>query len=221
MAFWNAPIDVPNHSLRACEAAVAMRQVLRALNDSDGFGLQAERGPGAVLSAGIGIAAGPVLVGNMGLTSRFDYSCIGDAVNTASRIESGCKEVRYDILVTGAVRRDAAELAFLYAGALQMKGKSHREPSFILVGDGHMAKSAAFVELEGAHEDAVLAMREGRDATAAIARCLGLAPAVEPGLVTFYGAMAARGEDFAVGMIQPAAPSASGRAPVSSYTGTA
>ncbi|MCA8930692.1 MAG: adenylate/guanylate cyclase domain-containing protein, partial [Alphaproteobacteria bacterium] len=78
MAFWNAPVDVPNHCLRACDAALAMRMRIADLNANDGFGLKAERGPTATLSAGIGISTGSALVGNMGLESRFDYSCIGD-----------------------------------------------------------------------------------------------------------------------------------------------
>jgi adenylate cyclase len=177
-----------------------MRRRLAALNAEDGFGLKAERGPGARLAAGIGIATGSALVGNMGLESRFDYSCIGDTVNTASRVESGCKDTSYDVLVTGPVRQAAAELAFLYGGALSMKGKSHREPVFLLIGDGTVARSAEFAALTAAHEAAVALLQEGRSAAGVVAQCVELAPAVEPGLLVFYEAMAARLEDFAPGV---------------------
>ena len=49
---------------------------------------------------GVGIHTGLACVGNMGAESRFNYSAVGDAVNIAARIESSCKEVGFDILVT-------------------------------------------------------------------------------------------------------------------------
>src|SRR5690606_15941321 len=101
--FWNAPAEVDRHALRACRAALGMRAAVERL---------AEEG-GEHIAIGIGIATGPALVGNMGFEQRFDYSCIGDTVNIASRIESACKSVGYDILVTKPTADAAPELAYL------------------------------------------------------------------------------------------------------------
>jgi adenylate cyclase len=194
MAFWNAPIDVPSHAHRACDAALAMRARLRALNESDAFAIRAE---GRQIAIGIGISTGDALVGNMGLESRFDYSCIGDTVNTASRVESGTKELGYDILITGAVHDEARDMACLYGGALSLKGKSLREPVFLLVGDEAMAKTPAFNELAGVHAEAVALLRAGKPADDLIIRCAALGAKVDQSLAGFYALLSSRTEDFA------------------------
>ena len=149
------------------------------------------------LSIGVGISTGPALVGNMGLETRFDYSCIGDTVNVASRVEGACKTVGYDIVVVEETRAAAPRLAFLEAGSLMLKGKSQREPIHILVGDESMAESAAFKALKPAHEAAVAALKSGAAATAEIASCRPLADAVDARLARFYDILGERADDFA------------------------
>lgn len=198
MAFWNAPVDVPDHAARACTAALRMRTTLRDLNDRDAFGL--DREPVVI---GMGIASGEVLVGNMGLESRFDYSCIGDTVNVASRVEGACKAVGYDIVVTGATRAAAPDFAYLEAGALTLKGKTAREPIFALVGDHEMARSAAFAALAEAHRHALLQLGGEGDA-GAIAACVNHCDDVEPGLASFYDALRGRAGDYSATVGVPA-----------------
>jgi adenylate cyclase len=196
MAFWNAPVDVADHPRKACLAALGMRARLAALNAQDGFGrLAAGRQP-ATIAIGIGISTGEALVGNMGLESRFDYSCLGDTVNTASRVEGACKAVGYDVTVVEETRAAAFDLAFLEAGALQLKGKAARERIHILVGDALLARSASFQALSSAHDTMIYALRQGRQAEEAIAACKALAEAVEPRLAAFYEMIAKRPEDF-------------------------
>ena len=85
MAFWNAPLDEPNHAKMALKTALEMMESLDAFNDevvSEGippFGM------------GLGINTGVVVVGNMGSSQRFDYTCLGDSVNLASRLEGQSK----------------------------------------------------------------------------------------------------------------------------------
>ena len=184
MAFWNAPIDVPEHALHACRAALAMRETLGQLNAGDGFGL-ATNPVTRALSVGVGIATGEALVGNMGLKTRFDYSCIGETVNLASRLESVSKLVGYDIVVSEETRERASELAFLPAGRVALKGISEPVPVHILVGNAELAASSAFIELAERHE-----AHDWRG-------CLALAERLEPGLGRFYAMIGKRPADFA------------------------
>lgn len=196
MAFWNAPVDVSEHPRRACRAALGMREELRKLNESDAFAIRHAGIDRTEIGVGVGIATGPALVGNLGLETRFDYSCIGDTVNTASRVEGACKSVGYDIVVTAETRAAVADFAFLSAGAIALKGKAHPVAIHILVGDAELARSPAFLALEGEHDKAVSLLRGGKDAQEAALRCLELSRQVEPGLAGFYQLLAERGEDF-------------------------
>lgn len=197
MAFWNAPVDVEDHARRACAAALGMRGRLAALNAADAFGRRAAGTDPAGLAIGIGISTGPALVGNVGLETRFDYSCLGDTVNVASRVEGAAKALGYDIAAVEATRAAASDFAWLEAGALALKGKARREPIHILVGDPAAARTPAFAALGAAHAAAIAALRAGEGAREQISRCRMLAAAVEPGLARFYETMAGRGADFA------------------------
>jgi adenylate cyclase len=86
IAFWNAPLEVPEHAVRAVRAAIRCQQVLAEMRP--GF---RER-IGKEMFMRIGINTGPVVVGNMGSHTRFDYTMIGDAVNTAARLEGANKQ---------------------------------------------------------------------------------------------------------------------------------
>ena len=197
MAFWNAPVDVADHARRACRAALGMRATLRRLNAEDAFGLRGAAAGVEEIGIGVGIATGEALVGNMGLETRFDYSALGDTVNTAARLEGACKDVAYDIVLAAATAAAAPDFACLEAGSILLKGKSGRAPIHILVGDAELAKSAAFRALEAEHRQLVAALRDGRDAGALVARCGLKAAAIDPLLVQFYGRVPERRADFA------------------------
>ncbi len=85
IAFWNAPLDQPDHALRACRAAVACQKRLAELG-----GRWAAKA-GRPLAMRVGLNSGPAVVGNMGSARRFDYTAMGDAINLASRLEGACK----------------------------------------------------------------------------------------------------------------------------------
>ena len=119
MAFWNAPIDDPDHQEHAVDAAVEMQEELEMLNAE----LVAEGLP--QIKIGIGINSGEALVGNMGSLQRFDYSVIGDAVNLASRLESSSKTLG-ETLVIGEDTVEAAKYNynFTYVDEITVKGKT-------------------------------------------------------------------------------------------------
>jgi adenylate cyclase len=196
MAFWNAPVNVDNHPLRACLAALGMRKTLERLNREDAFHLAQSSNPVRRIAIGIGVSTGPALVGNLGLESRFDYSCIGNTVNVASRVEGASKTVGYDIVVSGTTRAQSPGLAFLEAGSISLKGKTVREELHVLVGDADLAGSPAFIELARAHAAVVDDLTAARDATASIAACLALAADVDPHLAPFYRLLPERTGDF-------------------------
>ena len=91
MAFWNAPLDNTKHCKDAVKSALEMLESLDAFNKEI-----AEEGTPA-FGMGIGINTGDVVVGNMGSEQRFDYTCLGDAVNLASRLEGQSKN--YGVLI--------------------------------------------------------------------------------------------------------------------------
>lgn len=174
MAFWNAPLDIADHPRRACLAALKMREVLANLNSNDAFGFR-DRDLSAV-KIGIGLHTGEACVGNMGSLRRFNYTAMGDVVNTSARIESSCKAVGMDIVVSEEIVRAVPGLAFLEAGAMPLKGKARPLKLFGLLGDEARAASPEFVELSQRHAALLAAIVEGRtgDASKILAHCRAL-----------------------------------------------
>ena len=119
MAFWNAPIDDPEHEEHAVQSALEMQEELKLLNAE----LTKENLPN--INIGIGINTGEALVGNMGSDQRFDYSVIGDAVNLASRLESSSKTLGKTLVVgEDTVKAAKYNYNFDYVDEITVKGKS-------------------------------------------------------------------------------------------------
>jgi adenylate cyclase len=85
VAFWNAPVEQPDHAARACRAALRCQRRLAERR------AEFQEKYGAVVKMRIGINTGDVTVGNMGSSDRFNYTVLGDAANLASRLEGANK----------------------------------------------------------------------------------------------------------------------------------
>ena len=93
MAIFNAPLDQLDHETKAVDCALDIMKNMEELNkEFKNKGIP----PVAI---GIGINTGKAVIGNMGSESRFDYTAIGDAVNTGARLESATKDVGVDLLI--------------------------------------------------------------------------------------------------------------------------
>lgn len=119
MAFYNAPIDVPNHQKYAVDTALQMVKKLPIINQK----LNSLNLPS--IDFGAGINTGDAIVGNIGSAHRFDYSVIGDSVNLASRIEGLCKVYKVRILIS-KFTKDALDESYLIREIddVQVRGKN-------------------------------------------------------------------------------------------------
>ncbi|WP_448375231.1 CHASE2 domain-containing protein [Fervidobacterium sp.] len=125
MAIFGAPVSYEDDIDRALRCALEMRNGLKELNKE--YGLD--------LDSGIGIHYGPAIVGNIGAPFRMDYTCIGDTVNTASRIEHLTRELEAEVIVSEEVMKRAKSFTFEYLGDFAVKGKSEKLRLYKLVGE--------------------------------------------------------------------------------------
>lgn len=103
IAFWGAPIHMPDHAARACEAALQCRDLQPALD-----GISAAGGLPRLVTR-IGLSTGEMVVGNMGSSRRFDYTVMGSVVNLGSRLEGVNKVYGTRILVPSATAGAAGD----------------------------------------------------------------------------------------------------------------
>jgi adenylate cyclase len=129
MAFWNAPLDDPSHAVHAVSAALDMLDSMQALNRDLKAEAEATGRTFYPLAIGIGINTGECVVGNMGSTTRFDYSALGDAVNLAARLESASKSYGVPLLLGERTARAVGDtFAVLEVDRITVKGKTEEVP---------------------------------------------------------------------------------------------
>jgi len=117
MGVFNAPLDQDDHENAAIDCAIEIQRRMEGLRHE----MKKEGLPEVAI--GVGVNTGDAVIGNMGSDSRFDYTCIGDAVNVAARLESATKEAKRDILIGEVTARSSRhELEELEPMAL--KGKA-------------------------------------------------------------------------------------------------
>jgi adenylate cyclase len=148
MAFWNAPLDDPNHAENAARATLAMISDLARLNADWRAEAKAENRPFHQVRIGVGLNTGPICVGNVGSDLRFDYSVIGDDVNLASRLESQCKTYGTSIIIGSNTRSRLNGFAAVELDLLRVKGRERPERIYTLLGDETTGKEPWFKQLD-------------------------------------------------------------------------
>jgi len=131
MAFWNAPVDDPDHKTHACRAALQMARKMDELNEIWRQRAEAAQRPYQRVNIGMGLNTGQCCVGNLGSTYRFDYSAIGDDVNVTSRFE-GLTKI-YGVPAIVGQRALAPGFATLELDTVAVKGRTRPEKIFTLV----------------------------------------------------------------------------------------
>jgi adenylate cyclase len=169
MAFWNAPLDDPQHQLNACQAAVDMLGRIDELNKARE--LEAKEGGHThiPINVGVGLNTGTCVVGNMGSDLRFDYSVLGDSVNLASRLEGQSKEYGFPIIVgskTALAVKD--QFAILELDFIMVKGKKEPEVIYAIAGREDTVQSGRFQRLRNLTIE-MLACYRSRDWEGALA----------------------------------------------------
>lgn len=144
MAFWNAPLNVEDHAVHACRAALEMLSGLEVLNDS----LKLEGLP--EISIGVGINTDIVTVGNMGSDQRFDYTVMGDGVNLGARLEGQCKTYGVPLIISEATLNQLGEVSAMPLDTVAVKGKKEGVKLFHLISlskpEGEIAQNIDLVE---------------------------------------------------------------------------
>ncbi|MEN8209129.1 MAG: adenylate/guanylate cyclase domain-containing protein [Candidatus Fermentibacteria bacterium] len=121
IAFWGAPLPLPDHAVRACSAALRCHEAHADMNRQllqEGY---------SELFTRIGLSTGDMVVGNMGSSKRFDYTVMGSTVNLGARLEGVNKVYNTSIIV----REDTfihAEDAFVFRELDTIRVIGQQEP---------------------------------------------------------------------------------------------
>jgi class 3 adenylate cyclase/ABC-type nitrate/sulfonate/bicarbonate transport system substrate-binding protein len=118
MAFWNAPVQRPDHVLRACAGALRAARRMERVNDA----WEAEGRPRIRIRIGLNCAS--VLVGNVGSSTRLSYTALGDGVNVAARLEGINKLFGTIICISDSIYEQAqADILARPLKRVQVKGR--------------------------------------------------------------------------------------------------
>mgnify|MGYP003334482479 CR=1 FL=1 len=133
MAFWNAPLDDADHAKHAVKTGLEM------LNDLDKFNEEITKEGIPAFGMGLGINTDTVVVGNMGSTQRFDYTCLGDGVNLASRLEGQSKPYGVKLVLgTRTAELVQDEYPVVELDCIAVKGKKEGVKIFTIAPDNEL-----------------------------------------------------------------------------------
>jgi adenylate cyclase len=105
IAFFGAPLDLPDHALRACVSAIRMKKIETELNKTF---IEKNMSPVPLLTR-IGINTGEMVAGNMGTANKMNYTIMGNAVNLSARLEGVNKQYGTWMLASETTIRETGE----------------------------------------------------------------------------------------------------------------
>jgi len=147
IAFWNAPLDQPDHAVKACFAALRCQKRLKMLRSNflERFGHE--------LYMRIGLNSGSAVVGNMGSHNRFDYTAMGDVVNLASRLEGACKQYKVPILVGEATFEKVKDIIVSKeVDIIRVVGKTKPVRIFEIIGEKKEVSTEEIDKIKSFHQ---------------------------------------------------------------------
>lgn len=154
MAFWNAPRKSPLHMEQATLALFQFKDALVEINRrflTLGF---------PEIDIGVGVNTGPCAVGAMGSKMRLDYSCIGDAVNLASRLEGITKQYGlWNCIGNNTAKGVAHAFALIEIDAVAVKGRSRPETIWTVAGEADMLADPTYLALRDAVAEGMAAYK--------------------------------------------------------------
>ena len=175
MAFWNAPLDDPDHAKNGVAAAQEMRGKLIELNRS--WAAEGRR----TLDIGIGVNTGECSVGNFGSNQKFNYSLLGDPVNLSSRLEGLTKLYGVDLIIGEETASRLDDPGLIELDLVAVKGKKNAVRIFTL--PPHPVEAQQYL----ARHDALLAAYRRRDWDAALNLLEDPVLAAERDMAPVYG----------------------------------
>ena len=135
IAFFGAPMPLPNHAQSACDAAVEMQQELMKLRKK--WIGEGDKWPKIVhdMHMRIGINSGNIVTGNMGSTMRKNYTMMGDAVNLGARLESAAKQYGAYIQISEDTEKHLEKGRYIYRSldTIRVIGKSQPVKTYELL----------------------------------------------------------------------------------------
>lgn len=127
MALFGAPVELDNPPAHAVRAALEMIEMIELFSQQQASQARPQ------IRIGIGIATGEVIAGYTGTMQRATYTCVGDTVNLAARLEAYTKTVGQPILVDEATRQAMGDgIQVEECGLVELKGKSQAVNVYIV-----------------------------------------------------------------------------------------
>ncbi|MGZ6022996.1 MAG: CHASE2 domain-containing protein [Rhizomicrobium sp.] len=159
-AFWNAPLDDPEHAVHACEAASAMSQAVARINDVITHERRNDGVAFTPVEIGVGVSTSPAIAGGVSAHGRTAYSVTGDCAVVANRIQQLSAQYGPAIIVADDTRK-AAERGFAFLEVDYIAAGAHEEPLklYAMLGSPVMRASPKFRALLTFHDHIFQSLR--------------------------------------------------------------
>jgi adenylate cyclase len=160
VAYWNAPLDDPEHAIHACEAANRMTVVLAEVNEQLSRERRFDGTAYEPIELGIGISSGPAVAGGFGARGKASYSVTGDCTILADRIRAQSGQYGPAIIVSEDTRKAAERgFAFLEVDFIALGPRDEPVKLYAMLGNPLVRASPKFRALATFHEHIFQSLR--------------------------------------------------------------